>query len=175
MIEFSLSKTWRGVDDEIVIGLLQDLFCRLFREKAETDSMKLYHLFQKNVHKAASRSPPDPALERSFLRVNDRFFYGMMDMPNLRFGKPARRTMGSYNYHTDTITVSELLLGVEEELVDYVMYHELLHKKMKFDVKAGRTIHHSPEFRRREKEYPGSEGMEKRLSQVGKRKGWRIW
>jgi hypothetical protein len=170
-IMFSLSKTWKEVGEEIKMGLLQDLLCRLFGKKTVTKEMKLYHIFTKKIHIAAERTPSDPELLRSFLRVNDRFFHGMLDMPNLVFGQKSMRTMGSYNHHTDTVRISKLLEG-EDELVDYVMYHELLHKKLKFSMQGTKTLHHSKEFREREKAYPDAERLERRLVNLSRRRRW---
>ena len=64
-------------------------------------------------------------------------------------------------YATDTVTLSKALAH-DLELVDYVMYHELLHKKHKFTSKNGKSRHHTKEFRIAEKRYPNQELMEKR-------------
>ncbi len=163
IITFGLSKEWKKVGDDITMGLLQELMLKLFKKKGETESMRLYHIFIKKVHVAAPKTGADPNLLNSFDRVNDTHFSGMIEQPNLRFGRPASTTMGSYNYHTDTITINPNLRG-KDELIDYVMYHELLHKRLKFTSKNGRTTHHTREFRIREKSYPESARIERELS-----------
>ena len=78
-------------------------------------------------------------------RVNEKYFYGMILVPNLKWGNKSLSQLGTYDYGTDTITVSRIL-EKESILLDYVMYHEILHKKIKFKEKNGRSIHHSKEW-----------------------------
>jgi hypothetical protein len=50
------------------------------------------------------------------------------------------------------------------------MYHEMLHKKYKFNSKNGRSYHHTSQFRKKEKAYPNSEEIEKKLNSLAVRK-----
>jgi len=165
----NMSKQWRGVDREIKKGLIQELLCKMFKKKANTRSIDLYNIFIKQVHLAVPKTESHPVLETSFGRINDGYFYGMIDQPNLVLGE-GLRTLGHYNYGTDTITITKHLIDYPD-LLDYVMYHEVLHKKQQFTSKNGRHYHHTVEFRKKEKEFPNSEEMEKRLSGIiGKKK-----
>jgi len=161
---FNLSKNWRSVDKKIKIGLLQELMCSMFKKKTSTTSMDLYHIFIKQAHLAVPKTKTHPVLEESFNRINDAFFAGMMDQPNLQVSE-GRRTVGHYDFGTDTVSISRHLLE-HQDCMDYVMYHELLHKKFKFKNKNGRTFHHTSEFRKMEKAFPDSEKIEKKLSFV---------
>jgi len=168
-ITFSLSKNWRGVDSEIQIGLLQSLMLRLFKKKRNTVNIGLYHNFLKNAHLAVPKAKLDPVLRDCFNRVNRLFFAGMIDMPNLVVGRRSVRTLGQYDYGSDTITISRVLLDYPD-LLDYVMYHEMLHKKHKFSCKNGRTLYHSSIFRKQEKQYPNAKELEEKLARVLKSK-----
>ena len=55
-----------------------------------------------------------------------------------------------------------------DELIDYVMYHEVLHKKLKFERKVAglRTRHHTREFKLLEKRFQNAEELERRLSSL---------
>jgi len=46
----------------------------------------------------------------------------------------------------------------------------LLHKKHKFKTKNGRHHHHTSEFRKKEKEFPNAEQIEKKLELVLQKK-----
>lgn len=164
-ITFNLSKQWRGVDEAIKLGLLQDMLLRILKKKGNTVSMDLYHNFIRSVHVAIPKTKSDPLLEESFNRVNALFFSGFVEKPNLVVGKDNIRTMGHYNYGTDTITISSVLLN-HVDLLDYVMYHEVLHKKDKFSSKNGRNLHHSHNFRMKEQSYPNSKELEEKLSRI---------
>jgi hypothetical protein len=159
-----LSKQWRGISKEIKIGVIQEMFGRLFKKKVSSTNIDLYNIFIKQVHLAVPKTKTHPILESSFNRVNDGFFYGMVEQPNLGLST-GTRTLGHYDYGTDTITVTKHLLD-HQDLLDYVMYHEILHKKHKFKSKNGRHYHHTSEFRKKEKEFPNADKMEKKLGRV---------
>ena len=57
---------------------------------------------------------------------------------------------------TDTVMLSVTLddAGVPDQVVDFVMYHELLHRVLGAPVVDGRVRAHTPEFRRRERAFP---------------------
>jgi hypothetical protein len=75
-----------------------------------------------------------------------------MEIPNLEWGSNSKRKLGSYDYHTDTISISTIFLDSEQELLDYLIYHEMLHKKLKFNSKNNRSYHHTKKFKAKEKE-----------------------
>ncbi|MBS1266368.1 MAG: hypothetical protein MAG795_00335 [Candidatus Woesearchaeota archaeon] len=160
-LEFRLSKKWRPVDDEIKIGLVQELMIGLFKEKKNTYNMDLYNKFIQNLHISAPKNNIHPMLKKRFNIVNDKYFNGMLEIPNLVYGKTGKRTLGHYSFSTDTITISNRLNDLE--LIDYVLYHELLHKKLKFKHKNGRSYHHTREFKNWEKRFENYKEIEKRL------------
>ncbi|RMF05214.1 M48 family peptidase [Candidatus Woesearchaeota archaeon] len=171
-LTFGLSREWMEVSEDIVLGLLQHLLSKLFKAKKTTDNMQLYEIFLRKVHKAAPRKEAPPDLAESFRRVNEKYFSGMMDMPNLRWGSESTSKLGSYHYGSDTVTLSTALRE-SRELLDYVMYHELLHKKHKYSTKNGRSIHHSREFRKDEARFEDAALMEKELEKLARRKKWK--
>ena len=162
-----LSKQWKDISKEIQVGIVQDLFNRLFRSRKSSINIDLYHNFLKGVHVAIPKTRSHPLLEASFNRVNSSFFYNGIEMPNLVLGKGLSR-LGTYNYGTDTISISRHLLK-DNELLDYVMYHEVLHKVHKYKPGILRSTHHSGQFRRAEQAFPNSDELEKRLSHLGRR------
>ncbi|MBD3319190.1 DUF45 domain-containing protein [Candidatus Woesearchaeota archaeon] len=169
----SLSRQWRSVSRDIQKGIIQELLTRLFRVKKKTMAMELYHSFLKNVHHTIPKTHDHPLLAASFERVNDRFFDGLMEQPNLVLGRGTTK-LGSYEYGTDTIMISECLFA-DEELLDYVMYHEMLHKKHKFS----QSRHHTKAFREDERKFGDYEQLEKRLGSLvrkaKRRKSFRLW
>jgi predicted metal-dependent hydrolase len=155
-IQFNLSRQWKNVDDDIQIGLIQSLLARILKLKIKTSDMAMYEAFMKGLSKYAKKHTHDPALEESFNRVNERLFDGLMDKPNLIFASESFRKLGSYEYATDTIHMSTIFqnLPIDElKHLDYVMYHELLHKKHQFDMKNGRHQAHTTAFRKDEKKF----------------------
>ncbi len=171
-LDFHLSRQWKEVSRDIRMGLIQELMVKTFSKKsrkAKTLNMEFYNNFMKNVHLAVPKTKKHPVLNESFERINEQFFNGMIEIPNLEFGSASVSKLGSYEYGTDTISISKILSG-RQELLDYVMYHEMLHKKYKFNSKNGRSYHHTREFRRKEKSYPNSAEIEKKLGRLTVRK-----
>jgi len=177
IVEFAFSHKWKHISREIQIGLAQHLFVKLFKVKKKTTNMDLYSHFMKSIHIAAPKTHFDPILKASFEKNNDLFFNGMLDMPNLEWGSESFAKLGQYAYGSDTITMSAILKDAPQEMLDYVMYHEMLHKKLKFTTsKSGRTFHHPPEFKRLEALFPNAAQLEKDLSRwAGKKRRNLLW
>ena len=161
------NKRWEKVDEEILIGLVQVLLCRLLRKNVKTENIELYHLFLTKLGKYAPRNKTQPHLEASFNRLNTAYFNELMEMPNFDLRK-GMQLLGTYDYTTDTITLSAFLLD-HEDLLDYIMYHELLHKKHGFSSSGVRCTHHTAKFRKDEKQYPDRDLLERKLHQVLRR------
>lgn len=168
-VDVSLSKKWREIDEEIQIGLIQSLLLKIFKGRKKTMNTDMYNIFMKKIHIAIPKIHFDPVLESSFNRVNERYFFELIEKPNLKWGSYSRTKLGSYDYGSDTITMSRIF-EKNSDLLDYVMYHEVLHKKHKFENKNGRNYSHTKEFRIKEKEFENADIMEKKISGLIARK-----
>ncbi|MBI2657266.1 M48 family metallopeptidase [Candidatus Woesearchaeota archaeon] len=167
---FSFSRDWKKISKEIQVGLIQELLVKILKgNNKKTMSMELYNLFMKNVHLAVPKTKTDEVLGESFNRVNDAYFSGMLDKPNLQWGTNSTSKLGCYEYGSDTITISLIFKNEKPELLDYVMYHEMLHKKFKFSSSNGRTIHHSAEFRKMESKFENRDLAEKEITRLARR------
>jgi predicted metal-dependent hydrolase len=167
-IRLRLSRQWQGVSRGIQIGLVQHLLVRLFREKRRTTQMDLYAHFMRAIPKTVAKTITHPVLEQSFQRVNNVMFNGLLEQPNLSLGQGTTK-LGHYDIGTDTVSISSSLLE-HPRLMDYVMYHELLHKKHQFSGTGIRHTFHSKAFRDEEKKFPDSHRLEKELARVVSRK-----
>jgi|SRR3989338_2421779 len=169
---FSFSRDWKKISKEIQIGLAQELLAKILKEPRaakKTVNMELYSLFIKNVHVAIPKTKTDAVLEQSFNRVNDAYFNGMLDKPNLQWGSNSTSKLGCYEYGSDTITISTIFNGAKQELLDYVMYHEMLHKKFKFESRNGRNLHHSSDFKKMEAKFESRDIIEKEISRLARK------
>lgn len=171
--EFRLSYNWKDVSSEIKMGIIQNLFNRVNKTNVKTLNIEMYNIFLKKLTDYVPVTKTDEILEKSFDRVNETYFDNLMIKPNLIFGGKNIQTLGTYSYGTDTIMISKLLIK-DLNLLDYVMYHEMLHKKLKYQQKNGRTQHHSPEFKRLERLYFDKDAESKLNKFVRKHKfkGW---
>jgi len=162
-LEFRLARQWKPISSEIRIGLIQSLMQKVYKTRHKTINIDLYNNFLRNVHIAIPKTESDPVLERSFERVNERYFSGLIEIPNLRWGQKSRAKLGSYDYGTDTITMSTIFKAAPSNLLDYIMYHELLHKKHKFKSSGKKSYHHTKQFKQDEKLFENHEQTEKDL------------
>ena len=181
---FNLSRDWKKISKEIQIGLIQELMAKILHESnasehrskrtrsqltKKTMNIELYNLFMKNVHLAVPKTKTDEVLEESFNRVNEIYFNEMLDKPNLRWGNNSTSKLGSYEYGSDAITISTIFKDERRELLDYVMYHEMLHKKFKFQNKNGRNLHHSSEFKKMEAKFENKDMIEMEISKLARK------
>ena len=172
---FNLSKNWRRVDKSIQIGLIQELMGRLLKWKfktATTMNMELYHHFLRGVHISIPKTKVDPLLVECFVALNDQYFNGLLEVSNLCWGQKSYRKLGSYEFGTDTITISKALHpsvasnAKFPKLLEYVLYHEMLHKKHKFNSANGRSCSHTREFRDDEARFKDASLCENRLKHL---------
>ena len=169
-LEFKLSRTWKSVNREIKIGLIQSLLLKIFKDRKQTINIDLYNSFIKNLHIITPKTKTDPELEASFNRINQKYFYNIIEKPNLKWGSESISKLGSYEYQTDTITISSIFQTTSNDLLDYIMYHELLHKKHKFYTKSNRNYHHTADFKRAEKSFANIKAVEAELKNICSKK-----
>jgi len=159
-MEFRLSHNWKDVSDEIKIGLIQSLMNKIYKTDNKTINIELYNIFLKKIPVFTPITKTEPILEESFNRINREYFHDLLSMPNLEFAGNNLRTLGTYDHGTDTIRISEILKK-EPLLLDYVIYHEMLHKKFKYKETGKKRIHHSGKFREEEKKFKVADVEEK--------------
>jgi predicted metal-dependent hydrolase len=163
-----LSRDWHGRDPDVVQGLVEHLLSKLFKKKAKTPRMALYQDFLLYVHREQrEKTVEDAALKASYDRVNAKYFKGSFEMPNITWGRDSTRKLGHYHYGSDTVMLSTVLKD-EPRFLDFVMYHELLHKKHGL-TRGGRA--HTKAFKDEEALY--KEATEAELSKfISGKKGW---
>ena len=161
-IVFNLSRNWLDFSEELRIGLIQHLLTKIIKaEYSMTFELDLYLKFVSNLSKYSKVDKCDPELLDSFNRVNEEYFEGGVSRPNLVWGSSSLSKLGHYEFTTDTVLISSVLRN-QSVLLDYVMYHELLHKKLGFKRGGKRLFHHSKEFREEEAKFKVKD-VEKKL------------
>lgn len=92
-----------------------------------------------------------------FEEINQRFFHGLMARPELGWSlRESRRMLGHYDPSHNAIILSQTLdrPGVPRFVVEYVMFHEMLHLRHPVEHKGSRRRVHTREFKLAEKEFP---------------------
>ena len=97
-------------------------------------------------------------LEAVFQTCNEQNFGGKMQRPRgLHWSARVNHsTMGSYNLREDTVMINRGLdsRAIPAYVLDFVMYHELLHKLLGIETSGSRNRAHTAEFRRLEQAHP---------------------
>jgi len=164
------------------LGIL--LFSKLKRKKAPKKEELLYRNFvssknmrkkQINIRKKRGKKiilgPKGDFydLEESFHRVNDYYFNGELKKPILTWNKRKTKTrFGHHDRALNTIVISKTLddCKIPTYLLDYVMYHELLHIKHDIHYINGRRSVHTKAFKNDENRFKSRKNAEQLLKKL---------
>jgi hypothetical protein len=103
--------------------------------------------------------------------LNERFFAGALRRPHLGWSTRSwRRQFGSYDPGPNQILLNKRMdrLEVPRYVVEYVLYHEMLHVKHPTRKSGCSLVSHSPEFRAEEKLFPEFERARKALDRLAR-------
>jgi hypothetical protein len=157
----------RGYPDTLLVHLPTPMICfdqDLLRSVAQVAFKKKGD--RKVVHDAAASEPYrriDSALDllggvvaqtrgvhhdlaASFDRVNAEYFDGAMSPPHLVWSRTfAARKFGHYDHAHDTVMINMVLdkRTVPELAIDFIVYHELLHRQLGITWKSNRIAAHA--------------------------------
>jgi hypothetical protein len=109
---------------------------------------------RKQIHSASGHHYH---LEEIFDDLNRRFFHGLMGRPQLTWsGTHARNRLGHYDPAHNAIVISRVFdhSRVPRLVVEYIMFHEMLHLKHPVKLRGSRRCVHSREFMEEEKLFP---------------------
>ena len=112
-------------------------------------------------------------LRDSFQRVNQSYFQGRIQEPHLVWSsRLTHRKFGHYQWDTDTVMVSKSLdhTRVPAYVVDYVMFHELLHKKHGAPLVNQRRAVHTAIFRQDERRFKEIDRAQKWLNKLARKR-----
>jgi hypothetical protein len=104
----------------------------------------------------ASPSGKNVNLDNVFDRVNREYFHGSLEKPQLTWSqKKSYRRLGTYAAQTDTVTISRTFDNgsCPDYAIDFIMYHELLHKKMGVKRANSGKHNHTKTFKELEKQF----------------------
>jgi len=112
-------------------------------------------------------------LAESFKRVNLSYFGDEITDPHLVWNNRLTvRKFGHYQWDTDTVMVSRTLdqRRVPEFVVDYVMYHELLHKKLGARLVNSRRMVHTSRFHQEEAKFARLDEAQRYLNKISRKR-----
>jgi hypothetical protein len=157
---------------QVIHALALILLAKLYRRKLTSDVHQTYRGFilSEDIQERAriarsSRGRIQPGkgpsgryvnLDVCFDRLNDAYFGGSLNKPMITWSAGrSRHTLGRYDATHHCIFISRIfdVPGVPGYVVDYVMYHEMLHVKHQSCIRGCRILVHTPEFRADEKRF----------------------
>ena len=110
-------------------------------------------------------------LVKIFDNINREYFDDQLEPARLVWSaRRSMRRLGYYHPDSDTITISKRLDSndVPQYLVEYVMYHEMLHKKIGLKEVNGRKYAHTRQFKEAEKHFSHYQEAEKMIKTLNR-------
>lgn len=168
----------------VLEALAEILLAQLFRRRPSTEARECYmaYVFDPAVRRQIDetrrkRSRPRllPArgryydLAEIFARLNQRLFKNELSCRRIGWtARPSRSVLGHYDPAHNTIAISRSLdsATIPAEVVEYLMFHEMLHIHFPLERNGSRRVVHSQAFRKAEKNYPGYRRVRERLKRI---------
>lgn len=170
-----ISDLLEGAPESVLRAIAHILLAKMYRQPVDRTHALRYRRYvqsermSRRTHRVRQMrgrkrivSPEGHAydLEAVFDDLNSRFFRRLLARPQMSWsGHRARHRLGHYDPAHNAIVISRVLdhPRVPRYVVEYIVYHEMLH--MKHPVKAcrGRRSVHSADFQAEEKLFPARE------------------
>ena len=167
-----VSDLLEGAPDAILHAIAHILLAKLYRKKVDRARSARYRRYVAG-HELASKARlvrqlrgrkhirsargHHYHLEEIFEDLNCRFFHGLMGRPRLTWSRDhARNRLGHYDPAHNAIVISRVFDDprVPRYVVEYILYHEMLHLKHPVKLRGSRRCVHSPEFVTEESLFP---------------------
>jgi hypothetical protein len=171
VLEVRIADILGGAPQTVKEALAWILLGKLFRQPAPPHYVRHWRQFLNRrevrkqlqvVQRVRGRKRFDPPagavydLDSAFEALNLHYFGGMMQRPELGWSRGRARTMlGHYDPAHNVIVLSRLLDDerVPRLVVDYVLYHEMLHVAHPAEHHGSRRSVHTRDFRQAEKRF----------------------
>jgi len=167
-----LSDLLEGAPEPILHAIAHILLAKLYRKPVDGRESTRYRRYvgshdisakarlvrqmrgRKHIHSARGHYYH---LEEIFEDLNCRFFHGLMGRPQLTWSRDhARNRLGHYDPAHNAIVISRVFdrPQVPRYVVEYIVFHEMLHLKHPVKLRGSRRCVHSREFLEEEKLFP---------------------
>ena len=178
---FRISDLLEGAPESVLHAIAHILTAKIYRKEIDPAHAARYrryvgsramsekaHLVRQMRGRKRIESPVGNVyhLDDIFEELNTKFFYGLLARPNLTWSQNnARNLLGHYDPAHNAIVVSRVFddMRVPRYVVEYIVYHEMLHLKHPVRLKGSRRCVHSKQFQEEEKLFPHLENAKKFL------------
>jgi hypothetical protein len=183
-VEVGLSDLLEGSPPPVIEAIAYILISKLYRKPIPPQYAMRYRQFvnrssvRHQVHVIrrvrGRKQMSEPAgehfdLVEIFEELNLGYFGGLMARPALSWSRNASRTLlGHFDAAHNTIIISRIFDRPQTPrwLVEYIMYHEMLHLKYPVQHRGSRRCVHSAEFRAEEQSFPQYDQAKERLKHL---------
>jgi len=167
-----VSDVFEEAPDEVTRALALILLSKLYRKKIDPTIHRQYRSFvlRSEIQERARVARTDRGrgarvfhargrhfdLEAIFDRINSEYFGGSLVKPRISWSaKKSRYILGRYDSTHHTIFISRIFDSrtTPSYVIDYVMYHEMLHVRHSTLVKNCRMIVHTADFKSEEQRF----------------------
>jgi hypothetical protein len=167
-----LSDLLEGAPDAVLRAIAHILLAKMYRRPIDRRHAARYRKYVGShdivckahlVRQMRGRKLLRPArghfydLDAIFEDLNSRFFHGLMARPRMSWSQTkTRRILGHYDPAHNAIIISRIFdhPGVPRYVLEYIVYHEMLHLKHPVKLRGSRRCVHSAEFQAEEKLFP---------------------
>ncbi len=167
-----LSDLLEGAPEAVLRSIAHILLAKMYRRPIDRGHAARYrkyvgsheivrkaHLVRQIRGRKLLRSPRGHFydLDAIFEDLNTRFFHGLMARPRMSWSQTkTRRILGHYDPAHNAIIISRIFdhPAMPRYVVEYVVYHEMLHLKHPVKMRGSRRCVHPPEFQLEEKLFP---------------------
>lgn len=167
-----LSDLLEGAPENVLRAVAHILLAKMYRQPIDRSHAARYrryvgsHEIVRKAHlvrQMRGRKLLRPArghfydLDAIFEELNTRFFHGLMARPRMSWSQTrTRRILGHYDPAHNAIIISRIFdhPAVPRFVLEYVVYHEMLHLKHPVRLRGSRRCVHSAEFQAEERLFP---------------------
>jgi predicted metal-dependent hydrolase len=167
-----LSDLLEGAPDAVLRAIAHILLAKMYRKPidrgqaaryrkyvASHDIVRKAHLVRQIRGRKQLRSARGRFydLEAVFEELNTRFFHGLLARPVMSWSPTkTRRILGHYDPAHNAIIISRIFdhFAMPPYVLEYIVYHEMLHLKHPVRLRGSRRCVHSAEFQAEEKLFP---------------------
>ena len=167
-----LSDLLEGAPDTVLRAIAHILLAKMYRQPIDRGQAARYrkyvasHEIVRKIHlvrqmrgrkRLRSARGRFYDLDAIFEELNTRFFHGLLARPRMSWSQTkTRRILGHFDPAHNTIIISRLFdhPAVPAFVLEYIVYHEMLHLKHPVRLRGSRRCVHSAEFQAEEKLFP---------------------
>jgi predicted metal-dependent hydrolase len=167
-----LSDLLEGAPDAVLRAIAHILLAKMYRRPIDRSQAARYRKYVGShdivrkahlVRQMRGRKLLRPArghfydLDSIFEELNTRFFHGLMARPRMSWSQSkTRRILGHYDPAHNAIVISRIFdhPAMPRYVLDYIVYHEMLHLKHPVKLRGSRRCVHSAEFQAEERLFP---------------------